>query len=62
MASQRKISKSQYLIVLGKEVYRRGKFNNSSFNIQPRIKESGIYFYRIYNDGELVGTGKLIRE
>lgn len=48
--------------VLGNEIYRSPKVHASSFSIKPPAGEAGIYFYRIYNDAELIGTGKLIHQ
>lgn len=48
--------------VLGREVFRSAVVHDSSFMLFPRLEESGIYFFRIYDDEELIGTGKLLRK
>jgi hypothetical protein len=48
--------------LLGSEVYSSSKFHAASFTIIPAIATGGIYFYRIYDGNDLIGTGKLIRK
>jgi hypothetical protein len=48
--------------LLGEQLYTAGGFHVGSFIITPDLREDGIYFYKIYDDKELLGAGKLIRK
>ncbi|MEO6166734.1 MAG: T9SS type A sorting domain-containing protein [Chitinophagales bacterium] len=46
----------------GQEQFFAGNIHSSTFLLNTSLKEKGIYFYELYNNNELIGTGKLIRQ
>ncbi|MFH0893922.1 MAG: T9SS type A sorting domain-containing protein [Bacteroidota bacterium] len=46
--------------MIGNSVKAMKNINSNSFQISRNDLQNGMYFYRIYQAGNIVGTGKLV--